>query len=86
MIAIAYDAARARHLLARKRKEVFMNARICKYAPPIALLASLGMAGCTEDGADARGHGAPGGAGALYGSGKNRDGAGSQNGHGRAGL
>jgi hypothetical protein len=51
MIAIAYDARRARRLLARKREEVLMDARICKYASGFVLLASLGLAGYTDDGA-----------------------------------
>jgi hypothetical protein len=38
-------------LRAEKREEVFMDARICKYASAIVLLTSLGMAGCTEEGA-----------------------------------
>jgi hypothetical protein len=49
-IAIEYDARRAHRLLAEKREEVFMDARICKYAAGFVLLASLGMAGCDNDG------------------------------------
>jgi hypothetical protein len=49
-IAIEYDARRAHRLLAEKRKEVFMDARICKYASALVLSAALGMAGCVKDG------------------------------------
>ena len=49
-IAIEYDARRAHRLLAEKREEVFMDARICKYASAFVLSATLGMAGCVKDG------------------------------------
>jgi hypothetical protein len=45
-IDIEYDARRAHHLLAEKREEVCVDARICKYASGFVLLASLGIAGC----------------------------------------
>ena len=53
--AIEYDARRAHRLLAEKRKEVFMDARICKYAAGFVVLASLGMAACDKD-AGSTGH------------------------------
>jgi len=45
-----YDARRAHRLLAEKREEVFMDARICKGASGFVLLASLGIAACVKDG------------------------------------
>jgi hypothetical protein len=45
------DASAARTQFAYdSHREVFMNTRICKYARRFLLLASLGVAGCSDDG------------------------------------